>query len=69
MGAMRRIKYFVPVATLETVHKGYGQWFSLKGLGAIPVINGFYKGLVQPYFEYYSPLRDTCGKLLKDKLQ
>ena len=69
MGAMRRIKNFVPVATLETVYKGYGQWFSLKGLRAIPVINGFYKGLVQPYFKYCSPLRDTCGKLLKDKLQ
>ena len=27
------------------------------------------KGLVQPYFEYCSPLWDTCGKLLKDKLQ
>ena len=68
IGAMRSIKNFVPVATLGTVHKGYGQWFSLKGLGAIPVINGFY-GLVQPYFEYYSPLRDTCSKLLKDKLE
>ena len=47
IGAMRRIKNFVPVATLEIVHKG----------------------LVQPYFEYCSPLWDTCGKLLKDKLQ
>ena len=44
---MRRIKKFVPVATLETV----------------------YKGLVQPYFEYCSPLWETCGKLLKDKLR
>ena len=47
IGAMRRVKNFVPVATLEIVHKG----------------------LVQPYFEYCSPLWDTCGKLLKDKLQ
>ena len=44
---MRRIKKFVPVATLETV----------------------YKGLVQPYFEYWSRLWETCDKLLKDKLQ
>ena len=44
---MRRIKKFVPVATLETV----------------------YKGLVQPYFEYCSPLWETCGKLLKGKLR
>ena len=47
IGAMRCIKNFVPVATLETV----------------------YKGLVQPYFEYCTSLRDTCGKFLKDKLQ
>ena len=26
------------------------------------------KGLVQPYFEYFSPLWKTCHKLLKDKL-
>ena len=47
IGAMRRIKPFVPVDTLENV----------------------YKSLVQPYFEYRSPLWDNCGKLLKDKLQ
>ena len=28
-----------------------------------------YKGLVQSYFEYCTPLWDTCGKLLKDKLE
>ena len=28
-----------------------------------------YKSLVQPYFDHCSPLWDTCGKLLKDKLQ
>ena len=47
IGAMRRMKNFVPVPTLETV----------------------YKGLFQPYFEYCSSLWETCGKLLKDKLQ
>ena len=47
IGAMRRIKPFVPVDTLEKV----------------------YKNLVQPYFEYCSPLGDNCGKLLNDKLQ
>ena len=47
IGAMRRIKPFVPVDTLEKT----------------------YKSLVQPYFEYCSPLWDSCGKLLKDKLQ
>ena len=47
IGAMRRIKPFVPVDRLGKV----------------------YKSLVQPYFEYCSPLWDNCGKLLKDKLQ
>ena len=47
IGAMRRIKPFVPVNTLEKV----------------------YKSLVQPYFEYCSPLWNNCGKLLIDKLQ
>ena len=28
-----------------------------------------YKALIQPYFDYCSPLCDTCGKVLKDKLQ
>ena len=45
--AMKRIKPFVPMHTLEFI----------------------YKSLVQPYFDYYSPLWDTCGKLLRDNLQ
>ena len=28
-----------------------------------------YKALIQPYFNYCSPLWDTCGKVVKDKLQ
>ena len=28
-----------------------------------------YKALVQPYFDYRSPLWDNCSKRLKDKLQ
>jgi hypothetical protein len=28
-----------------------------------------YKSLIQPYFDYCSPLWDTCDKILKDKLQ
>ena len=47
IGAMRRIKLFVPPATLQTI----------------------YKTLVQPYFDYCSPLWDNCGKVLQDKLQ
>ena len=47
IGAMRRIKPFVPPVTLQTI----------------------YKTLVQPYFDYCSPLWDNCGKVLQDKLQ
>ena len=47
IGALRRIKPFVPLYSLETL----------------------YNSLIQPYFEYCSPLWDTCGKLQKDKLQ
>jgi hypothetical protein len=46
IGAMKRIKPFVPPATLQTI----------------------YKALIQPYFDC-SPLWDTCGKTLQDKLQ
>ena len=47
IGAMRRIKPFVPPVPLQTI----------------------YKTLVQPYFDYCSPLWDNCGKVLQDKLQ
>ena len=35
----------------------------------VTTLEKVYKSLVQPYFEYCSPLWDNCGKLLKDKLQ
>ena len=47
IGALRRIKPFVPFCILVTL----------------------YRSLVQPYFDYCSPLWDTCGKQLKYKLQ
>ena len=47
IGALRRIKPFVPQTSLVTL----------------------YKSLIQPYFDYCSPLWDTCDKILKDKLQ
>ena len=47
IGALRRIKPFVPLCTLVTL----------------------YRLLIAPYFDYCSPLWDTCSKQLKDKLQ
>ena len=35
----------------------------------VDTLEEVYKSLVQPYFEYCSPLWDNCGKLLKDKLE
>jgi hypothetical protein len=48
------------------------------GIGTMKRIKSFvppatrqtiYKALIQPYFDYCSPLWDTCGKTLQDKLQ
>ena len=47
IGALRRIKPFVPLCTLVTL----------------------YRSLIESYFDYCSPLWDTCGKQLKNKLQ
>ena len=33
------------------------------------ILQTIYKTLVQPYFDYCSPLWDNCGKVLQDKLQ
>ena len=41
----------------------------IKPFLAIHTLESIYKSLVQPYFDYCSPLWDTCGKLVKDKLQ
>ncbi len=47
IGAMRRLKPFVPLSTLKML----------------------YNAIIQPYFDYCSPLWDNCGIGLKDKLQ
>ena len=41
----------------------------IKNFVPVATLETVYKGLVQPYFEYCTSLRDTCGKFLKDKLQ
>ena len=48
---------------------GIGAMISIKPFVPVDTLEKVYKSLVQPYFEYCSPLRDNCGKLLKDKLQ
>ena len=41
----------------------------IKNFVPVATLETVCNGLVQPYFEYCSPLWDTCVKLLKDKLQ
>ena len=41
----------------------------IKSFAPVATLKTDYKGLVQPYFENFSPLWATCRKLLKDKLQ
>ena len=50
---------------------GIGAIKSIKPFGPVHTLESIYKNLVLPYFDYCSPLWDTCGKLLilKDKLQ
>ena len=40
----------------------------IKKFVLVATMETIYKGLVQPYFEYCSPLWETCDNLLKDKL-
>ena len=47
IGAMRRVKPFVPLPTPKML----------------------YNAIVQPYFDYRSPLWDDCGMGLKDRLK
>ena len=48
---------------------GIGAMRRTKPSFSVDTLEEVYKSLVQPYFEYCSPLWDNCGKLLKDKLQ
>ena len=48
---------------------GNGAMRRIKPFVPIDVLEKVYKSLVQPYFEYCSPLWNNCGKLLKGKLQ
>ena len=63
--------------TFET-HIDYICKKACAGIGALRRIMPFvplctlvtlYRSLIEPYFDYCSPLWDTCGKQLKDKLQ
>ena len=48
---------------------GIGALRRAKPFAPTDTLQVLYKTLVQPYFDYSSPLLENCGKLLKDKLQ
>ena len=48
---------------------GIGAIRSLKPFVPTTSLTTIYRALVQPYFDYCSPLWDTCGKVQRDKLQ
>ena len=71
-------------STLSALIQMCDAWFNnmdngeLTGVGVLRRIKPFvprdsllklYKSLIQPYFDYCSPLWDTCAKTLKDNLQ
>ena len=53
----------------KKISAGIGEMRRIKPFPPVYTLEKVYKCLVQPYFEYCSPLWDNCGKLLKDKLQ
>ncbi len=48
---------------------GIGSMRHIKSYVPPATLQTIYKTLVQPYFDYCSPLSDNCGKVLEDKLQ
>ena len=53
----------------KKVSAAIGVMRRMKPFVPMHTLESVYKSLVQPYFDYCSPLWDTCGKLLRDKLQ
>ena len=53
----------------KKICSGIGVLSRIKSLVPKECLLELYKSLVQPYFDYCSPLWDTCDKTLKDNLQ
>ena len=51
------------------VSAGIGIMRRIKPYVPSKTLQDIFNGLVMPYFDYCSPLWDTCGKGLQDKLQ
>ena len=53
----------------KKVSSGIGVMKRMKPFVPVNTLETVYKSLVLPYFDYCCPLWDTCGKILRDKLQ
>ena len=51
------------------VGAGIGVMKRIKKYVPLNTLQTIYRALIQPYFDYCSPLWDVCNKQLKDKLQ
>ena len=56
-------------AICKKVGAGIGMLKRIKPFVPAQMLQPIYSALIQPYFDYCSPLWDTCNKTLKDKLQ
>ena len=56
-------------AICKKVGAGIGTLKRIKPFVPAQMLQPIYSALIQPYFDYCSPLWDTCNKTLKDKLQ
>ena len=56
-------------AICKKVCAGIGMLKRIKPFVPAQTLQPIYSALIQPYFDYCSPLWDTCNKTLKDKLQ
>ena len=55
--------------TCKKACAGIGVLRGIKPFVPLCTLVTLYRSLIEPYFDYWSPLWDTCGKQLKDKLQ
>ena len=53
----------------QKVGAGVGMLKRIKPYIPANMLQSIYSALIQPHFDYCSPLRDICNKTLKDKLQ
>ena len=56
-------------AICKKIGAGMGMLERIKPFVPAQMLQPIYSALIQPYFDYCSPLWDTCNKTLKDKLQ